>query len=471
MPSYPIYTLRLSETNSRTASGLRLLSPKTEFKGDLFMSRVLIADDSAFMRRVLREILADGGYDVVSECKNGLEAIQNYKEVLPDLVLMDYNMPKMNGVEGARNILKHDTKACIVMVTSIGGKKKILEALRIGVKNYITKPFENQAFLSTLKKVMGDKAPIQSKQYEESNGEFQIIGSFFGQYLLQKGIISKEQLLQLLEIQSQVNRKIGQLAVESGFLLPKHVESILKVQKRINKYFGQLTMQMGLLDEQQITQLLDIQNKNFVPLEEVIIREGILPKEVIEKELTLFKTYDEGDQGVFNMRWVSKHIQNGFIYETFIEQTLKLLMRLAGIFVMEGECTFERKEFEGHGVLIKLAISGDRHWSYFLNLGNDLSDQIADAMLEADESEEDFADLSIEAANEFVNIACGNAIGKLDSKGVKFEISPPATRRISPGEKFTFSEKEQVLSVPILIPEGEMELIIAGNDIFRSVEE
>ena len=178
---------------------------------------------------------------------------------------------------------------------------------------------------------------------------------------------------------------------------------------------------------------------------------------------------DEGDQGVFNMRWVSRHIQDGFIYESFIEQTLKLIMRLAGIFVMEGECTFERKEFKGHGVLIKINISGDNHWSYYLNLSENLASQIANAMLESS-SNSNAEDLNIEAANEFVNIACGNAVGKLDSKGIKFEISPPITRRITATETFSFRENEQALCVPILVPEGEMELIIAGVDIFRPVE-
>lgn len=114
------------------------------------MSHVLIADDSAFMRRVLKEILVEGGYTVIAECQNGQEAIEIYNQKKPDLVLMDYNMPSLNGIEAAKGILQQDSTACIVMVTSIGSRKRILEALRIGVKNYITKPFENYTFLATI---------------------------------------------------------------------------------------------------------------------------------------------------------------------------------------------------------------------------------------------------------------------------------------------------------------------------------
>lgn len=435
------------------------------------MSRVLIADDSPFMRRILREILAEGGYQIVSECQNGLEASEQYKSTRPDLVLLDYNMPKMNGIDGARNILKYDPRATIIMVTAVVGKKKMLEVLRIGVKNYITKPFENNSLLSTLRRVMGDNAPIPAKTIPDADGSFVVVGSFFGQYLLQKGILNKEQLLRLLEIQAEVNRKIGQLAIDEGMLLPEHVETILKVQKRINKYFGQLAIQMGLLTEEKVTYLLKVQQENYTELDEIIVRENMLPKDALKKELEQFKMLDEGEQGVFNMRWVSKNFQNGFIYETFIEQTLKLVMRLAGIFVMEGECTFERKQFKGNGVLIRISVSGDIYWSYCLNVSANLATQIATAMLESAEAGQDGNNLNMEAANEFANIVCGNAVGKLDGKNIKLELSPPSTKLLANNDVISFREEEQVLCVPILVPEGEMELIISGVDIFRPVEQ
>lgn len=436
------------------------------------MSRVLVADDSPFMRRMLKEILAEGGYNVIAECQNGLEAVEQYKKSQPDLVLMDYNMPQLNGIDGARNILQYDKNACIIMVTSLGSKKKIIQALRIGVKNYITKPFENHSFLSTINRVMGKKAPVVSASATDTNGDFQVIGSFLGQYLLQKGILSKEQLLHLLEVQSEVNRKIGQLAVDEAFMLPTQVETIIKVQKRINKYFGQLAVQMGFMNNDQVGQLLRKQQKNYVELDEIIMRENMLPREMLTKEMAQFKMLEEEDHGVFNMSWVSKHIENGFIYEAFIEQTLKLVMRLAGIFVMEGQCFFDRSSCISHGILIKMAISGDSHWSYYLSMSENLAASIAQSMIEGDEqgNYDNYDAINLEAAKEFVNIACGNAIGKLDTQGIKLEISPPVIKSTTPEEKISFQANEQVLQIPILVPEGEMELFIVGVDIFRQTK-
>jgi len=422
------------------------------------------------MRRVLKEILTEGGYTVVAECQNGQEAIKSYQEQKPDLVLLDYNMPSLNGIEAARTILQQDSAACIVMVTAIGSKKRILEALRIGVKNYITKPFENSSFLNTIGKVLGPKAPIKARANEMQDAEFQVIGSFFGQYLLQKGLLTKDQLLDVLEIQNTVNRKAGQIAVDDGLLLPKHVEMVLRMQKRVNKYFGQLAIQMGFLTTDQVNIVLDKQKEHYLDVEEIIVREKILPVDLVQKELQIFKSMSEEDQGVFNMQWVSKHIQNGFVYEFFIEQTMKLLMRLAGIFVMEGECHFDsKKKFTSCGILIKVSLAGDSHWSYFLNLSDELAQEIAHAMIETDNCD-NTGDLAIEAANEFANISCGNALAKLDVKGVKLDITPPITKRIPRGEPLSFTDKEQVLCVPILVPEGEMELLIAGVEIFRPVE-
>jgi CheY-specific phosphatase CheX len=251
-------------------------------------------------------------------------------------------------------------------------------------------------------------------------------------------------------------------------MLQKKVDTILKIQKRINKYFGQLAVQMGFLTKDQVSYLLQQQQEHYIEIEEIIRREKIVPDDVIQKELETFQMLDEDDQGVFNMRWVSRFIENGYIFETFIEQTLKLVMRLAGIFVMEGECSFEKKEFAGHGVVVKISITGDQHWNYILNLSEDLALMIAEAMLESEE--EDYHDnIGVEAASEFANIACGNAIGKLDTKGIKLEILPPHIEKTK--DAISFKQKEQVLSVPILVPDGEMDLIISGVGIFKSIED
>lgn len=431
------------------------------------MIKVLIADDSAFMRRVLREMLLSGGYEVIGESADGLEAAQDYKELSPDLVLMDYNMPKLKGIDSAKQIFKHDPTACIVMVTSLGSKKKLLEALRIGVKNYITKPFQSHTLLGTLKKILGDKAPI-AEIIEESD-DFQVIGSSFGQYLLQKGVISKEVLLKALETQNSINRKIGEIAVEEGLILPEKVDKILKVQKRINKYFGQLSVQMGLLCSEQVKKILDIQQKHYIDLENVMVSEKLVSKEKIEEELKLFKMLDQEDQGVYGLKWIKENLENGLVFEIFAEQTLKLLMRLTEYFVLEGDCNFENKEMICNGITVELSFSGDFNWKYFLNLSSEVAQCISETMVDMSD-EEMSEDIDLEVAGEFVNIVCGNAISKLDNYGIKFEMTPPKIKKIDVGEKIIFPVGKEVLTIPILVPEGQVDLAIIGKNIFSQKE-
>ncbi|BBM83184.1 response regulator [Candidatus Uabimicrobium amorphum] len=426
------------------------------------MVRVLIADDSSFMRRVLREILTESGYEVVCESPNGLAAAQDYKKVLPDIVLMDYNMPKLKGVDSAKQILKHDPSAQIVMVTSIGSKKKLIEALRIGVKNYITKPFETYTLLKTLGKILGDKAPDIEFEVEEDD-DFQVIGSSFGQYLLQKGIISQDQLLHCLEVQNSVNRKIGEIAVEEGLMLPEQVDKILKVQKRINKYFGQLTMQMGILKSRQLQQLLKVQQTHYINLEDIMAREKIILKEKLEAELEQFRSLDQGDQGVYGLQWIKENFENGAVFEVFTEQTLKLLMRLTEFFVLEGDCSFDNEKIRSNGIVVELSFSGDFNWMYILNISNEVAIAIADAMVEL---EDDISqDVLLEVAGEFVNIVCGNAISKLDNNNIKFDMKPPKIKKVDE-EHITLPKGREALIIPILVPEGQVDLVIVGKNIF-----
>ena len=426
------------------------------------MVRVLIADDSSFMRRVLREILTEGGYEVVCESPDGLAAAQDYKKVLPDIVLMDYNMPKLKGVDSAKQILRHDPSAQIVMVTSIGSKKKLIEALRIGVKNYITKPFETYTLLKTLGKILGDKAPDIEFEVEEDD-DFQVIGSSFGQYLLQKGTISKEQLLHCLEVQNSLNRKIGEIAIEEGLMLPEQVDKILKVQKRINKYFGQLTMQMGILKSKQLQNLLNIQKKHYINLEDIMAREKIILKEKLEAELEQFRSLDQDDQGVYGLQWIKENFANGLVFEIFTEQTLKLLMRLTEFFVLEGDCSFDNENIRSNGIVVELSFSGDFNWMYMLNISNEVAIAIADAMVEL---EDDISqDVLLEVAGEFVNIVCGNAISKLDNNNIKFDMKPPKIRKVDE-ENIALPKGREALIIPILVPEGQVDLVIVGKNIF-----
>ena len=117
-------------------------------------NRVLIADDAAFMREMLRDILTDGGYEIVGEAADGNEAVSAFAKHQPDLVTLDIVMPRKSGLEALREIVAAHPSACVVMCSALGQETLVTEALQAGAKDFIVKPFKPDAVLKTLAKVL-----------------------------------------------------------------------------------------------------------------------------------------------------------------------------------------------------------------------------------------------------------------------------------------------------------------------------
>ena len=116
--------------------------------------RILIVDDAAFIRTMVKDILVPRGFEIVGEATNGNEAVQKYMELKPDLVTMDITMKEKDGLEAAREILKRDPNARIIMVTALGQEKMLLESFKIGVKDFVVKPFQPERILSAVEKAL-----------------------------------------------------------------------------------------------------------------------------------------------------------------------------------------------------------------------------------------------------------------------------------------------------------------------------
>ena len=116
---------------------------------------ILVCDDAAFMRMMIKDILSKNGYNIVGEAENGLVAVDKYLETKPDLVLMDITMPEMDGINALKKIKEHDPSASVIMCSAMGQQAMVIESIQAGAKDFIVKPFQPDRVLEAVKKVVG----------------------------------------------------------------------------------------------------------------------------------------------------------------------------------------------------------------------------------------------------------------------------------------------------------------------------
>lgn len=118
------------------------------------MARVLIVDDAAFMRMMLRKIIMVAGHDVVGEATDGDAAVQMYRDLDPDLTILDITMPGKDGIEALREIRELDPAARVVMCSALGQQPKVVESIKLGARDFVVKPFEAEVVERAITKAL-----------------------------------------------------------------------------------------------------------------------------------------------------------------------------------------------------------------------------------------------------------------------------------------------------------------------------
>ena len=116
------------------------------------MASILVCDDAAFMRMTLIKILQGAGHDVIGEAANGIEELEKYRVLKPDVVLMDITMPERNGLEATKDITEYDPTATVIMVSALGQQDKVFTAIANGAKDFVVKPFEPDKIIQCISK-------------------------------------------------------------------------------------------------------------------------------------------------------------------------------------------------------------------------------------------------------------------------------------------------------------------------------
>ena len=115
---------------------------------------ILLVDDAAFMRMMLKDILVNNGYQIIGEAENGAVAIDKYMELKPDITIMDITMPEMDGLQAVKEIRKRDPQARIVMCSAMGQQAMVIEAIQSGAKDFVVKPFQADRVLEAVAKAL-----------------------------------------------------------------------------------------------------------------------------------------------------------------------------------------------------------------------------------------------------------------------------------------------------------------------------
>lgn len=116
--------------------------------------KILICDDTMFMRKILKELLVNNGYEVVGEAENGKVAVEKYDMLKPDLILMDITMPEMDGITALNKIMEKDSNAKVIICSAMGQENMVISAIRGGAKDFIVKPFENERVTQAIANVI-----------------------------------------------------------------------------------------------------------------------------------------------------------------------------------------------------------------------------------------------------------------------------------------------------------------------------
>jgi len=118
------------------------------------MARVLVVDDAAFMRKMLGDALSKGGHEVVGEAGNGVEAVDRFLSLKPDVTTLDITMPERDGIAALKEILTLDPGARVVMCSALGQESKVLEAIKAGAKDFVVKPFQPERVVDAIGKAL-----------------------------------------------------------------------------------------------------------------------------------------------------------------------------------------------------------------------------------------------------------------------------------------------------------------------------
>jgi len=245
---------------------------------------------------------------------------------------------------------------------------------------------------------------------------------FFGQFLLERAVLTNEQLLEAISYQENRNLRFGQYAQSKGFLQAPDVEKLNEEQKTTDLKIGEVAVKLGMLNTLQVDELLTMQSNDHVQIGQVLIMKGFIDEETLEGELKAFR--EDQKPYAADKVVVPEGIKNANMVAALVDLTLKMLQRVAKVEAKSDDGTMVGKKLEQAYAAVSITMSGGLNCDYIIMGDEGISRAMAAAILGEDASGEE-KEMVLDGVKEFCNVVCGNILGKMAQKGKNVEISVP----------------------------------------------
>lgn len=280
---------------------------------------------------------------------------------------------------------------------------------------------------------------------------------FFGQFLVEKGLVSREALLKAIELQEQKNLKFGETAVAMGYVTEADITRAHQTQLSRDIKLGDVLVEDGILTLAQMGEIVTRQKNNHLYIGEALVLVGALTNELLQLYLDEFKA----DQAPY----VSDRIElpcgiaNPEVWEMAADITYKMITRVLGLSFRAGKCHAISTVAHNH-VMAAMDLSGDVDARYIISVSQELQKSIAKAILGETSVDNEPPEVLQDTVMEFINVVCGNIAAKASQAGMIVNINPPVTIRPD-AEGLAVPPGHAGLCFPVLTSGGEtMEMVL-----------
>jgi len=280
---------------------------------------------------------------------------------------------------------------------------------------------------------------------------------FFGQFLVEKNLVSRDDLLKAIELQDQKNLKLGEMAISMGFLNQADIERAHNAQMSKDMKLGDLLVEMGILTLSQLNDVITRQKNTHLYIGEALVLVGALSSEKLQQSLDEFKI----DQALYVSDRIElpANIANNLVWEMTADLTYKMITRVLDMQFRPGKCQ-TISTVDSNFMMAAMDLSGDVEARYIISVSKDIQKTVAKAILRESSVDTEPVEVLEDTVMEFVNVVCGNIAAKASQTGKTININPPSTIQ-PPAAGLPVPAGHTGLCFPIHVGEGsKMELIL-----------